>query len=670
MAAVAPELAATSLRVFALARGPVERVIHGRYAPGQPILSVEKHAVGGDQGDPRTPPAFCMAAAPVEAAARRDGAWLGRTTIASEVARGLWAAMRDLAPRLADTPSGEWITALDGVLRVRPPAAGGAAIPATSVYMDDGLTAGWLVAALLRAFHRSAHARAIGLVDDPLDNLVLVPAEWVRATNAILQPLRRALATCDATDMAGDADAPTPWRVVTSMRVLGVEVTDPADRDSVDRAVRDCLRHRVVEPVRRIVEEMESGGGTRSAGFWVARTFVFANLSYVQQVWGLHASAEVWADADAALDELCVALCPADIRHRYRDAASTLREELALPMHLGGLGVPLAARTAPAMAARLWCLEAARRTGALAERMAVAFRSPVASGIPGATRPEAVSADAVAQAAADALADRVPAADKRLFARRRELNCTRGGMWVFEGVPWDANQCLSDSEWDVAWRFAFGGITEEQRVRIDAPDEGFAWRGRAAEWAVKRAVEDEVLAPVRVWVQPGPDRHPPDHAARCTAAGEAPDAWRRADLAFEMIDGRAVTLDVRTVNGLSRSGVAGHSSAAAHFASIEASKRRRYAGYYDDFRPFVISLTGAVTEEAFGAIKKIAKAAAVAYGPRLDWEPYRWAVLILRRVQVAVVRTVTAALVRTPFGVRRAERVCAARPAGPVALAT
>ena len=59
------------------------------------------------------------------------------------------------------------------------------------------------------------------------------------------------------------------------------------------------------------------------------------------------------------------------------------------------------------------------------------------------------------------------------------------------------------------------------------------------------------------------------------------------------------------------------------------AKRRRYAGYYDVFRPFVISLTDAVTEEAFGAIKKIAKAAAAAYGPRLDWEPYRWAVLIL-----------------------------------------
>ena len=73
-------------------------------------------------------------------------------------------------------------------------------------------------------------------------------------------------------------------------------------------------------------------------------------------------------------------------------------------------------------------------------------------------------------------------------------------------------------------------------------------------------------------------------------------------------------------------------------------------------------MTGAVTEDSFSTIKRIAKAAADAYGPRLDWEPYRWAVLILRRVQVAVVRTVTAALVRAPWGERGAERARAERP--------
>jgi hypothetical protein len=81
-------------------------------------------------------------------------------------------------------------------------------------------------------------------------------------------------------------------------------------------------------------------------------------------------------------------------------------------------------------------------------------------------------------------------------------------------------------------------------------------------------------------------------------------------------------------------------------------------------------LTGAVTEESFGTIKRIAKAVADASGPRLGWEPSRWAVRILRRVQIAVVRTVTAALVRAPWGVRRAEQVCAPRPAALVAPVT
>ncbi len=183
-------------------------------------------------------------------------------------------------------------------------------------------------------------------------------------------------------------------------------------------------------------------------------------------------------------------------------------------------------------------------------------------------------------------------------------------------------------------------------------------------------MEEEVAAPLRVWEQPGPEHFPPDHAATCAAAGTSAEGWRRADLAFEFIDARAITVDVRTVNCLARSAVGGRSSARDHMASLEADKRARYSKYYDEFRPFVISLTGAVTEYSFGTIKQIARVAADSYGSRLDWEPYRWAVLALRRVQVAVVRTVTAALVRAPWGVRAAERLVApgmpARPPGAV----
>jgi hypothetical protein len=239
----------------------------------------------------------------------------------------------------------------------------------------------------------------------------------------------------------------------------------------------------------------------------------------------------------------------------------------------------------------------------------------------------------------------------------------RGGTWVFDGVPWDTDRHLADAEWDIAWRLAFGGLTDRQRARIDAPDDGFAWRGRVAEWALKRAVEETMPATLKVWEQPGPDHLPPDHLARCTAAGVAPDAWRRADLAFEYFDGRTITVDVRTANCLASSALR-CSSAAGHLKAIEDTKRRRYAGYYTEFRPLAIALTGAVTEDSFSTVKEIARAAARVDRPRLDWEPARWAVLVLRRLQVAVMRTVTRGVTRAPWGVREGDRA-GFRPACP-----
>jgi len=661
LADVAPELAATALRTYALPRGPLERVVHGRYSADQSVLSVSKHPVGGDQGDPRTPPVFCLAAAPIEEAAARDGAWLRRSTPAPTVADGLWRAMRDVAPRLAATPAAEWEATLGEVLRVRPPLAGCSAKPAATVYMDDGLTAGWLVATLYRALRRSAHARALGLVDDPAENLVLVPAGLESAANALLQPLRDALAT----DRDPDCSPPATWRVVTTMRVLGVDVTDPARRDGVTSAVRASMQQRVVGPLRRVIEEVESGGASRAAAFWVARTFVLPNLVYVQQVWGLHASPDAWTEADDALDDLCRALCPLDLRDRLHGADSLLRDELALPMRAGGLGVQVARRSAPVMAAQIWTRQAAEACGALPAALAEGYRPP--DGVPGA-RPERVNPEAIAERCCAELAARTPAHERRLADRRRELNRMRGGTWVFDGVPWDKARHLADIEWDVAWRLAFGGLTDAQRARIDAPEEGFAWRGHVAERALHRAVEDVVPVRLRAWTQPGPDRLPPDHAARCAAAGESIDSWRRADIAFEFDDRRTVTVDVRTTNAVWLSALR-VGSAATHLASLEAQKRRRYAGYYADFRPLVIALTGAVTEDSFSTLKAITRAAATADGRRLSWEADRWAVLVLRRLQVAVVGAVTSAVVRAPWAVRVAERPPASGAGGGAAVA-
>ena len=147
----------------------------------------------------------------------------------------------------------------------------------------------------------------------------------------------------------------------------------------------------------------------------MARPFVLANLAYVQQLWGLHASPEAWCEADTALDELCAALCPDDLRARLRDDASTLRGELALPMRFSGLGIVFAGRTAPVMATDLWSLEAARRTGAHAAALAMTYQTPTDSGVPGA-RPGKVTPEAFAEACAAALSGRVAEPDRRSYA--------------------------------------------------------------------------------------------------------------------------------------------------------------------------------------------------------------------------------------------------------------
>src|SRR5689334_7941950 len=54
-------------------------------------------------------------------------------------------------------------------------------------------------------------------------------------------------------------------------------------------------------------------------------------------------------------------------------------------------------------------------------------------------------------------------------------------------------------------------------------------------------------------------------------------------------------------------------------ASSAHRDRCKDNAYYSRFRPFVVSLTGAVPESSFGAIKEIAKEAARVTKPRLEW---------------------------------------------------
>src|SRR5580658_5028482 len=102
---------------------------------------------------------------------------------------------------------------------------------------------------------------------------------------------------------------------------------------------------------------------------------------------------------------------------------------------------------------------------------------------------------------------------------------------------------------------------------------------------------------------------------------------------LEFITGKTVVLDVRTTNVLCASAV-GAASPATHLNGLERAKSAKYADYYRAFRPFVIDLSGAVSETSDGALKLIAREAARASLPRLQWEAFDWAVRMQRRIAV------------------------------------
>ena len=70
-------------------------------------------------------------------------------------------------------------------------------------------------------------------------------------------------------------------------------------------------------------------GARQSTVYWLLERYVIPNATYSAQLWGLLAGSDVWAEADDALDRLCAALAPADVRQA--GLAEPLRRELALP---------------------------------------------------------------------------------------------------------------------------------------------------------------------------------------------------------------------------------------------------------------------------------------------------------------------------------------------------
>lgn len=351
--------------------------------------------------------------------------------------------------------------------------------------------------------------------------------------------------------------------------------------------------------------------------------------------------------ADDAFARFCGALCPLDLRGRLA-APSSLRAELALPLRLGGLGIPIVAQEAPFRAADQWDYRDAREAGMLEGQAAAVYRRP----------PDAldwhhvsVGLDAHYAAVAASLGAGLDRAAARALARRRERNQLRSAMWAACAVPWVPELTIDHLEWDFLWRLAFGDLSAEARRRLDDPEEGHSWRGRRMEYAVAEAIREEVPPGVlAVWSQPAPERFPPDHVERCRRAKTSPEGCKRADIGFAFVTGKTITLDVRTVNVHCASASAA-GSVAACLRAREREKVGKYADYYRDFKPFVIELGGAVSESSYGALKQITKEAAKAARPRLHWEKFDWAARVQRRIAVAMVRTAAWLATRAPVPV-------------------
>ena len=84
----------------------------------------------------------------------------------------------------------------------------------------------------------------------------------------------------------------------------------------------------------------------------------------------------------------------------------------------------------------------------------------------------------------------------------------------------------------------------------------------------------------------------------------------RADVVITPATGKRFVFDVRTVNALCASALSGYGSAATHLASIEREKRKKYAAYYANFKPVVMTLTGAVSDATHQALCAVIRNAA------------------------------------------------------------
>ncbi len=186
------------------------------------------------------------------------------------------------------------------------------------------------------------------------------------------------------------------------------------------------------------------------------------------------------------------------------------------------------------------------------------------------------------------------------------------------------------------------------------------------EWVVADALSASVPPGVlRTVMQPPTERLPVDHVERCRAEGTDPSAPRRADIAVEFRDLHRLVIDVATTNLVCGSALS--KSVQSHIEGIESAKDRRYKGYYGDFHPLVVSLGGGVSERGWRVIKRVCCLAARLSRPRLQWEPYAWAVRALRLITAGMARVMGWVATRAPALCSPPPNIGASGPAGPLA---
>ena len=651
LSAVAPELAACALRTQCgvpadadSLEGAQEMVVRGKYeddvnpAGRLKRFTILRRARGGGQGSPDMPPLFGGVMAIIEMETKKRSADMSIASSREVIRERLWHSMRGVHPGLSTEPDADWDDALVSILDLPfplshvGPSQGPVDGELSAAYADDAHSAGWVPKALYKTFIRIAVAtEKASLTANDAKCKVLVPSHLVQLVSRLVAPLRRM--------PAHPPLAPVGWEVVTSLRILGVIMADPKAIDESGMApIADKLDERVCQPLRRLITEMQEGLG-KSTAFFLVRRYVLPNLMFQMQAWGLHAPASLWRRVDEALDDFVRAFFPDDMSDRLA-AMSRLRRELALPQEMGGLGLPIAAVQAPIRAAEQWAYDDAVATDA--QRESSGYKLKPRSGCLPSVKMCAIGIRAFAVTELDELADDATgdADGGKSWSASLHSRGLRGALWNVDAPPWDERVSLTDAELDRVLRLNFGGVGEKLRLEIDGrKGNEFAWRGKMVEELVRDTILQSLPSgTVHLLRQPVIEQDPPDHFERSIAMRICPFASRRADIAVEYADRTRLVLDVAAINVVSHTAI--RNSVIKTLEAKELDKDRHYRGYYRDFEPLIVTLAGGITERGWRTLKRIACKAARLSRPRFHWEPFDWAVRMLRLIAAGVAKVV------------------------------